>query len=398
MHCNLKCPSCPTGIGILARERGLLDVDHFKAIVDALGKYVFVIEFYNWGEPLLHKRFPEMVRYATERGIRCYASSNLSMPLTAQKAREIVTSGLHSLKVGVDGATPETHARYRRGSNLNVVHENLRKLVATKAELKSKYPKLSPTFHVFEHNEHEIDEVRAQMRSLGIKNLGVLPAILPPNGEVRAPKDKFYDLYARINRIREKMRRHPSKIPACSWLYFTSTINPNLSVSPCCASLNEVLDFGRVDERNVAHSFSRVWNSDHYRGARAIFANRRSLAAWATETCQDATPDGMAFSQLLSETPKFICDACPIPETVVRWNSLFGQLTKEHELEKRRLLEGRHYASAALMWVKISLLRLAGIIATVRGDLILEKTADMMRRKRDLSNEARYASISGIQA
>jgi MoaA/NifB/PqqE/SkfB family radical SAM enzyme len=59
--CNLRCPLCPTGLGILARKQGKMQFDKYKDIIDQIASYAYQIELYNWGEPFLHPHIFEMV-------------------------------------------------------------------------------------------------------------------------------------------------------------------------------------------------------------------------------------------------------------------------------------------------------------------------------------------------
>ena len=36
--CNLRCPVCPTGLGILGRAQGMIGLDRFKMLVDQIAK------------------------------------------------------------------------------------------------------------------------------------------------------------------------------------------------------------------------------------------------------------------------------------------------------------------------------------------------------------------------
>ena len=64
-HCNLKCPLCPTGVGDTSVEYGLFDLEKYKKVVDVFSKWAQTIQLFSWGEPILNKSFPEMIRYAS---------------------------------------------------------------------------------------------------------------------------------------------------------------------------------------------------------------------------------------------------------------------------------------------------------------------------------------------
>jgi len=92
--CNLKCPLCPSGNGQMRRARGTMGLEDFKKLVDELGDEVFMMMLWNQGEPYINKCFNQMVRYASDRGIFTFTSTNGHFVRSPQQAQAIVESGL----------------------------------------------------------------------------------------------------------------------------------------------------------------------------------------------------------------------------------------------------------------------------------------------------------------
>ena len=44
--CNLQCPVCETGAGVLGRPKGYMSLDSFKKILDKAGEQVNTLLFY----------------------------------------------------------------------------------------------------------------------------------------------------------------------------------------------------------------------------------------------------------------------------------------------------------------------------------------------------------------
>jgi len=77
--CNLHCPACPTGAGILNRPPRAMSFDEFKGILNqALDPpgYLRRVTLFNYGEPFLCKDLLRMVRYAADRGLETFTSTN----------------------------------------------------------------------------------------------------------------------------------------------------------------------------------------------------------------------------------------------------------------------------------------------------------------------------------
>src|SRR3989344_1168171 len=77
--CNLHCKLCPVGLGDDGRNRGMMDFEIFKQIIDECGEYLYRIHLYNWGEPFLNKRIFDMIKYAKKQNIQIIISSNLNI-------------------------------------------------------------------------------------------------------------------------------------------------------------------------------------------------------------------------------------------------------------------------------------------------------------------------------
>ena len=194
--CNLRCPSCPTGIRSNVRARASLSLERFRELIDELCPYLLVLYFYNCGEPLLHKDSCKMISYASQKGIVVCASSNLSMKLSDEYALELVRSGLYSLVVGLDGIDQQTYGKYRRGGNFDLVVSNVEKIVRLRKQEKSKTPRLILQYLVFRHNEATIDGARKlaeRIGIIGIDHFNVAAAYVPPESHgtgIEPPSDE----------------------------------------------------------------------------------------------------------------------------------------------------------------------------------------------------------------
>lgn len=298
-YCNLRCPACPTGIKSGMRERKAISYERFCEIVDELSPYLFNLYFYNWGEPLLHKDAFKMIGHASQKGIKVYASSNLSMNLSDEDVLELVKSGLYSLKVGLDGIDQKTYGKYRRGGNFNLVVSNIEKIVKFKRQENSRTPLLSVTYHVFKHNEATVDDARKLAEQIGIDNFSVTSSFLPPENHKTGIEPPSNNSWRKFNQLKEhfKIKR------TCSWLYGAVVHNPNGSVSPCCGISWEEDDFCTWSRGKGIHS---VMNDPNYVLARKLAKNNKNYSFKVDE--------GMGFTRVqYDRSREVICAKCQVP-------------------------------------------------------------------------------------
>jgi MoaA/NifB/PqqE/SkfB family radical SAM enzyme len=126
-RCNLSCVTCIRH----AWEEPMGDMawPAFQSLIDGLADFPGekTIAFAGLGEPLLHERFPEMVRLAHEGGLRTEMTSN-AMLLSSSLAARLIDAGLDQFTVSIDGVSDEAHGAIRTGASLEGILDNVREL------------------------------------------------------------------------------------------------------------------------------------------------------------------------------------------------------------------------------------------------------------------------------
>jgi MoaA/NifB/PqqE/SkfB family radical SAM enzyme len=287
--CQLECPLCPTGQGMIDRSKGHASLDMFRNLMKEIGDYVFFVDFYNWGEPLLNPRLDEFIKIASSYNIISTVSTNLSVRLTDERIDRILASGLNELTISLDGASRETQTRYRRKSDFDLICDNIRRIVAARDRRGQQNPLITWQFIVFGFNEHEIARAEAMADELGVDRIVFQPPFLqveryPLSEEDRTeiatwtPSDPRFHLHIDKPKIRAR----------CGWHYTAAAFNWDGGVTPCCTSFMKDDDFGTIGKTG-AESFRKVFNNATFQAARRLFATRGK------------------------ETGGGICEKCPTP-------------------------------------------------------------------------------------
>jgi hypothetical protein len=166
--CNISCAEacCAPETGITrTRQAGMLDFDLFRRVVDQAGPSLGRIDFFNYGEAFLHKRAVEMCEYikSTFPHIYLYTSTN-GLALSEAQARRLVHSGIDEVTFSLDGATPESYAKYRQRGRFEVALANLRAMADEKRRSGRDLPFLNWRYILFKWNDS--DEEMALARRL----------------------------------------------------------------------------------------------------------------------------------------------------------------------------------------------------------------------------------------
>ncbi|MGQ9586628.1 MAG: radical SAM/SPASM domain-containing protein [Anaerolineae bacterium] len=172
--CNLRCIMCPTGRGQQVRPKGFMDFDLFRGIVDEVAPYVRTTTLHIWGEPLLHPRLGEMIRYCREKGIRSEISTNATL-LDEEKTREILASGLGAIYLCLDGATRETYEKIRRRADFEETRTNILRFLGERKRLGADSPYVSLQIIHMAPTEAEIQRFVEMWEGSGADRVSVKP-------------------------------------------------------------------------------------------------------------------------------------------------------------------------------------------------------------------------------
>jgi radical SAM protein with 4Fe4S-binding SPASM domain len=272
--CNLKCPLCPTGAGLLGRKKASMNFQHFKKIFDEFAPFIIHLRLWNWGEPLLNLELFKMISYAKKHDVFVNTSTN-SFFLTNENASKLVKSGLDELIVSLDGASEETYSKYRKKGNFSRVVNAMKTLVAEKRKLKSKTPSIKMQFIVMRHNEHEIEKAIKLAEDVGVdtiyfKTVGVMDISVYEPIEQYLPKNPTFRRYGlEHGKIKDKKVRN-----FCDYLWDETTINVSGEVVPCCRDSHNSYVFGNV----FNEPFKNIWNNQRYiEFRRHILRNKKDV-------------------------------------------------------------------------------------------------------------------------
>jgi heme b synthase len=109
--CNLSCLHCRA-----AAERGPyegeLTTDECFRFIDEVAAFSKPVLILTGGEPLLREDIFEIASYGTHKGLRTVMAVNGTL-LNPEKASAAKRAGIQRVSISLDGATPESHDRFR---------------------------------------------------------------------------------------------------------------------------------------------------------------------------------------------------------------------------------------------------------------------------------------------
>jgi len=271
----------------------------FETFVRILDEFEGLRELHlqGLGEPTMHPRFFDMVRFAVGRGIRVTTNTNATL-ITDKRAEQCVTSGLECLHASLDGARAETFERIRVRANFAKVVKNLERFRDVRERMGSKRPALHIVVVAMRQNLAEFADLVRLASRLGAEEVFV-QQLCHDFGESSLP-GKYQEMrqfvddqtlqaedagriessFSEARRAAEetgiKLRlprvrplEHAPGTPGrerCSWPWTGAYISYQGYMMPCCmVSTPDRVNFGNVTGRSIAD----VWNSGDFNAFRA---------------------------------------------------------------------------------------------------------------------------------
>lgn len=168
-RCNAKCTYCTNWTS----DYPIMPLDKVETLIRRVARMGTFQMSLSGGEPLTRKDIVEIVAMVKRYGMRCSAVSNGSLG-REELYRGLMEAGLNSLAFSLDGATKESHERFRHGTNF----EKLIKSIETCVRLKKEHgyaTRISTNTVLTNSNVEEIPKIAALVRSLGLKDFKFQP-------------------------------------------------------------------------------------------------------------------------------------------------------------------------------------------------------------------------------
>jgi radical SAM protein with 4Fe4S-binding SPASM domain len=304
-RCNLQCPLCPIGARELKRQLGTMTLATFKHALDNVGPQVRVIALWNQGEPTINDALPEMIQHAHERGIYTMTSTNGMLMLRRNMIDRLIEAGLDEIIFSIDGLTPESYEIYRIGGHLNVVVEGMRTLRKRRDESGSKTPRIVMQWLPMKHNQHEIPYLRAKAKEWGADTVEIKTTQVYTQ---RQYDDYLPDMEA-LRRYERKGKEWETKrtYQSCKRLWFSTMIDWNGNVVPCCFDKDEEFLMGNA----IKEDFGEIWHNEKYN----LFRRQLIVKGRKAAMCRNCTEGLKSYYIPLNKLERFAgMEIPPVPE------------------------------------------------------------------------------------
>jgi radical SAM protein with 4Fe4S-binding SPASM domain len=275
-YCNLKCPECSSGSGSMTRHRGFMKEELFDKFISEVGPYLFNINLYFQGEPMLHPQFFSFVAKTEKSNVTVSTNGHF---LDQENCSKLIESGIDKLIVSLDGFDNATYSRYRVGGDLSRVTNGIRMVSGELSKTKSTL-KLEIQFIVNRYNEFQIPVVKKfaaevnaslKLKSMQVTDSGEIEKWMPVNEKFRRYKRNKNGVFT----IKNSLNNY------CLRLWMNPVITWDGKVVPCCFDKDAEHEMGDLNDM----TFREIWQGERARAFRQSVLKKRQTI----EICRNCT-------------------------------------------------------------------------------------------------------------
>jgi len=241
--CTQSCTMCSRGT--CKREEGFIKFDIVKQIIDEGTLYHnnWEVDLFKEGEPLLHHKIIDMIKYAADRECITQIATN-GILLNTELSEKLIESGLTHLLISTLISNREENLKLKLCDNFNLLYNNVKQLKEIRDSLGAKHP---------------------------IIRIKTLDRYKPKDfAKVWQPfcdyihVSKYHNWDGTIGKKTPIKNRYP-----CAYLWFCPAILWDGDVSPCCVDYRKKAIIGNIYDK----SFYEIWNGKKLKEYRNIHLN-----------------------------------------------------------------------------------------------------------------------------
>ena len=263
-RCNLECTMCFQGFRNDTKKY-TLEIEQLKKLFKEFKENKLDAILFSNSEPLLYKKFPEVLELAAKAGIMDQFLFTNGTLLNRKNSEIILNSSLTRLFVSLDAATESTYDKVRIPVNkkkintnrLRYIETNIKNFVSLRKALNKKLPLTRVSFVALESNYHEVDQFIE-------KWIDIVDT-------VEIQKENSINFYDDLHKKKYDTSKLVLSEYNCNEPWGQVGIHADGTVGPCCNTVGRNLPVGNVLEQ----SLKEIWQNQKMKEIREGFINNK---------------------------------------------------------------------------------------------------------------------------
>lgn len=245
--CNFKCTFCPTGdrelIKSTGRYQGNLSLGEYHKVISDIAEFddqLKVLRLYKDGEPLLNKNLPEMIRTARDAGVaKVIDTTTNGFLLSGAMGEKLIDAGLNRINISIDGLDSEQFMKFAKAKvDMPSFVQNIKDFYSVSGDCDVV---IKTTSEIIGKESHDrfYDIFGDHCDRIFVENTS--PCWPDFDVEERMDIKITTGLYG--NEIED--------ISVCPYLFYSVSVNSDLSVSACFVDWSRGLSVGTLREKSL---------------------------------------------------------------------------------------------------------------------------------------------------
>jgi len=274
--CNFDCVTCIRHSW--EEKMGYISDDTLEALLNSLTDFpkLKTIHLGGFGEPLSHPHILSIIKRFKNKGLLVEMITNGSL-LTKQTIEALISLGLDTIYISIDGSDAKNYNEIRKGGNYNQIIDNIQELYRQRGNSYPLKPELGLEFLAMKSNYKDIPNLMRLANYLKSRKV-LITNVLPYHKSMT--KEVLYDLESKSSLYDSKSchsymaNMKLSTNRNCKFVEGnTVSINWQGEVAPCYALMHSYKCYIYEREKAVkSHSFGNIkkevlvdiWQNPHY--------------------------------------------------------------------------------------------------------------------------------------
>lgn len=259
--CDLACKHCRAAAQPIAHPDQLTTAEG-KALIDQIAAMKVPIFVFTGGDPLKRQDVFELIRYASEKGVKVAVTPSATPLLTRESIFKLKEAGLVLLGISLDGSTPEIHDTFR-----GLPGAWARTIQAIEWANEAGIP-IQVHSTISRHNANDLDNLCSLFEKLAIVMWNVFFLVPVGRGQLGdlLSGEEFEQVFGKIYELSHRVNFQIKTTEAMHYRRYLLQHN--------------------LEERRMGHGHPHAVNQDYEPGAPTSDARTRT-AGWATRRVND---------------------------------------------------------------------------------------------------------------
>ncbi len=275
--CMMNCIMCPRKN--MKRKIKYMDIEFFKKIIDQ-AKWNYQMFLHHFGDPLMHPKIDEMIKYVAKKGIKAQISVNPKL-LSEKMSEKLIDSGLDMIMISIDGIDDKTY-KYFRGKNADYEEavENINNFLRIKNK-KNSSVKVIISLVRMKANKKDVEKFEKMWKKKGVNQV-LIKQFTTFDGS-----DKVIMEQGDKDTLTDQFKTNKRQYCSEPWMGITITAEGN--VVPCCYDYDEKYIIGNLKKE----SLEQIWNNEKMRLLRRQVKTKTLYKNPLCKTCHETRNEGM---------------------------------------------------------------------------------------------------------